>query len=234
MASATARQHSAAAIKSSCTYAQRARFHQARMWSSGAARDDVEHQSQHRHPDGDCSDRQQDFFGAFTAFSHRQISRSSQPSRSVTSWRNCEFSNSSSAILSRSLSVRSAISLCSFPCVAKSFAGANLVAISTLGCLFSFTATHSWRTRPWAPRASRHSHGSMIDPGDARRLASTSKGFQVSRAIRTKLGGAGRGVGCGKVRRQRRMAGGNHRPRVNVSLNTGQASSGSARFPCLG
>jgi hypothetical protein len=32
--------------------------------------------------------------------------------------------------------VRSAISLCSFPCVAKSFAGANFVAISTLECLF--------------------------------------------------------------------------------------------------
>jgi hypothetical protein len=27
--------------------------------SSGAARDDVEHQSQHRHSDGDCSNRQQ-------------------------------------------------------------------------------------------------------------------------------------------------------------------------------
>jgi hypothetical protein len=57
------------------------------------------------------------FFGGFTVFSHRRISRSSQPNRSVTSWRNCEFSSSSSAIFSRSLSVRSAISLCSFPCV---------------------------------------------------------------------------------------------------------------------
>jgi hypothetical protein len=76
------------------------------------------------------------FLGAFTTFSHRRISRSFQPSRSVTSWRNCEFSSSSSAILSPSLSVRSAISLCSFPRVAKSFAGANFVATSILECLF--------------------------------------------------------------------------------------------------
>jgi hypothetical protein len=55
------------------------------------------------------------FFGAFTAFSHRRLSRSSQPSRSVTSWRNCEFSSSSSAILSRSLSFRSAIFAFQFP-----------------------------------------------------------------------------------------------------------------------
>jgi hypothetical protein len=60
----------------------------------------------------------------------RPISRSSQRSRSITSWRNCEFSSSSSAILSPSLSVRSAISLCSFPCVA------NFVATSILECLF--------------------------------------------------------------------------------------------------
>jgi hypothetical protein len=57
------------------------------------------------------------FLGAFTTFSHRRISRSFQPSRSVTSWRNCEFSSSSSAILSPSLSVdrqfRFAVSLAS-------------------------------------------------------------------------------------------------------------------------
>jgi hypothetical protein len=36
--------------------------------SSGAARDDVEHQSQHRHSDGDCSNRQQDFDGRVRPF----------------------------------------------------------------------------------------------------------------------------------------------------------------------
>ena len=36
--------------------------------SSGAARDDVEYQSQDRHPDGDCSDRQQDFGGRVRTF----------------------------------------------------------------------------------------------------------------------------------------------------------------------
>jgi hypothetical protein len=36
--------------------------------SSGDACDDVEHQSQNRHPDGDCSDRQQDFSGRVRSF----------------------------------------------------------------------------------------------------------------------------------------------------------------------
>jgi hypothetical protein len=69
---------------------------------------------------------------AGVALSLRRIPRSSQPSRSVTSWRNREFSSSSSAILSPALSVRWAISLCSFPRIAKSFAGANFVATSIL------------------------------------------------------------------------------------------------------
>ena len=36
---------------------------EARHLLGGAARDDVEYQSQHRHPYGDCSDQQQDFGG---------------------------------------------------------------------------------------------------------------------------------------------------------------------------
>jgi hypothetical protein len=68
------------------------------------------------------------FFGAFTLFWYRRISRSSQPSRSVTSWRNCEFSNSSSAILSASPRVRSGGSFCG---------SSRVVAISTLECLLA-------------------------------------------------------------------------------------------------
>ena len=80
-------------------------------------------------------------------------------SRSVTSRRNREFSSSSLAIRSSPLpdrlrpsaslrhrckvttltpSVR-AISLCSFPCLAKSFACASFVATSTLECRFGLT-----------------------------------------------------------------------------------------------
>src|SRR5215471_4205705 len=77
-------------------------------------------------------------------------------SRSVTSRRNREFSSSSLAIRSSPLPVRlrpsaslrhrckvttltpsvRAISLCGFPCLAKSFACASFVATSTLECRF--------------------------------------------------------------------------------------------------